>query len=297
MIIDIKTGKKLTERTDEHGRPITNPDVLAEIDRIESMGKRIPVNLQIRLKNLKRDGDQAKNRNKIKRVSPAAPNSETLQDLNNQTPTNSIREALKAVKNIINDVYNGESPIAAIKKSCLSPRVFYNLLDGKPTPSLKKSIRIEQALIKNKNAQFPDTHSNLHSNSVLNDNPQDPDYSDDNEVCKIYDTLNELKSEFVRARCIFAEFCLYKREMLENQLLNGEIDSATYATLANDYKYLAAKFAPSMYGDKISIESTITQKTTSMPSMDKVQELNALINNNLLTDESIKEAEYTEVDK
>lgn len=290
MIIDIKTGKKLTERTDEHGRPITNPDVLAEIDRIESMGKRAPVNLQIRLKNLKRDGDQAKNRNKLKRVGPAAPNSETLQDLNNQTPTNSIREALKAVKNIINDVYNGESPIAAMKKSCLSPRVFYNLIDGKPTPSLKKSIRIEQAIIKNKNAQN-------NNNIILNETPQDPDYIDDDEVCRIYDTLDELKSEFVRARCIFAEFCLYKREMLENQLLNGEIDSATYATLANDYKYLAAKFAPSMYGDRISIESTITQKTTSMPSMDKVQELNALINNNLLAGESIKEAEYVEADK
>lgn len=296
MIIDIKTGKKLTERTDEHGRPITNPDVLAEIDRIESMGKRAPVNLQIRLKNLKRDGDQAKNRNKIRRASPAAPNSESLQDLNN-SPTNSIREALKAVKNIINDVYNGESPIAAIKKSCLSPRVFYNLIDGKPTPSLKKSIRIEQALIKNKNAQNPNTQPNTHNNIILNDTPQDPDYIDDSEVGKIYDTLNELKSEFVRARCIFAEFCLYKREMLENQLLNGEIDSSTYATLANDYKYLAAKFAPSMYGDRISIESTITQKTTSTPSMDKVQELNLLINNNLLAGESIKEAEYVEADK
>ena len=86
-----------------------------------------------------------------------------------------------------------------------------------------------------------------------------------------------LKAEYYRARCLLAEFYLQRRESLENDLKNGRIDSSTYSCLSNDYKYLAGKFAPLAYGDKIRLDIT-SENATSTPDNNTLAELNNLIN-------------------
>lgn len=86
-----------------------------------------------------------------------------------------------------------------------------------------------------------------------------------------------LKADFFRARCLLAEFYLQRRESLENDLKNGRIDSSTYSCLSADYKYLAGKFAPLAYGDKIRLDIT-AENVTSAPDNNTLAELNNLIN-------------------
>lgn len=99
----------------------------------------------------------------------------------------------------------------------------------------------------------------------------------------------EEKQNFYRARCLLAEYYLYKRESLESDLLTGHIDSATYSTLANDYKYLAGKLAPLAYGDKIQLDAQIVKADISESiNADKIKQLNNLLQSNII------DAEYTE---
>ena len=90
--------------------------------------------------------------------------------------------------------------------------------------------------------------------------------------------FSEEKQNFFRARCLLAEYYLYKRESLEKDLLNGRIDSATYSTLANDYKYLAGKLHPAAYGDKIQLDAQINkQSTVEVLNTDKIKALSDMI--------------------
>lgn len=114
---------------------------------------------------------------------------------------------------------------------------------------------------------------------------------------RVFETLRELKSEFSRARALFAEFCLFRREQLEAQLLAGEIDTATYTTLSADYKYLAGKFAPAIYGDKITVNSNITHNVTTAVDTSKVVRLNSLLAGALPPPDEAKDAAWEEVDK
>lgn len=101
--------------------------------------------------------------------------------------------------------------------------------------------------------------------------------------------FTEEKQNFYRARCLLAEFYLYKRESLEKDLLTGRIDSSTYSTLANDYKYLAGKLHPAAYGDKIQLDAQIKQhKTVEMINGEKIKELNNLLNADII------DADFTE---
>ena len=72
-----------------------------------------------------------------------------------------------------------------------------------------------------------------------------------------------------------AEYYLSRREYLEEDLRNNKIDSSTYSTLANDYKYLAGKLAPLAYGDKIQLDAQINKtQTYELINSDKVKQLN-----------------------
>lgn len=95
--------------------------------------------------------------------------------------------------------------------------------------------------------------------------------------------FEEEKQNFYRARCCLAEFYLYKREALEDDMRAGRIDSSVYSTLSNDYKYLAGKLAPLAYGDKITLDANINKAhTLEVISSDKIKELNSLINSNII---------------
>lgn len=97
------------------------------------------------------------------------------------------------------------------------------------------------------------------------------------------------KIKFLSARCCLAEYYLHRRETLESDLLSGRIDSSTYSTLANDYKYLAGKLHPAAYGDKIQLDAQINkQNTLEIINGDKIKELNSLLNSEII------DAEYTE---
>lgn len=272
----ISLEKNQTQRIDSYGRPITRPEVLAEIARIEALPKeKITAAERMRLHNLKKDGDFAKNKNKCRHSTPKQPAQTTLAELNNPE-TAGGGNTIAQIREIIEKVYNGTNPISAIKESQLTPRRFYNYLDGNlKTTELRKAIdelRTEQGedLISNDEEFFRN---------------------------KVFDTLRELKSEFSRARTLFAEFCLFRREQLEAQLLAGEIDSATYTTLSADYKYLAGKFAPAIYGDKITVSSSVTHNVTAAVDTNKVARLNSLLAGALPAPDEAKIADWEEVDK
>lgn len=253
MIIDFNTGKK-TERIDGNGQPITDSRVLAEIERLENIPKESrKAKENIRLNGLLKNGNNAKNKNILTREAKKhasgrkpSPENTTLEELNQEKPKRDKTPILEVVRAIIDSVYNGINPIKAIKDSPLTPRQFYNLLDGNIKGQERLFTVDELEEIKQKKINF-----------------------------------EEIKKDFTRARGIFAEFCLFKREELESQLLAGEIDCSTYSTLSNDYKYLAGKFAPAIYGDKVSIETTTTHNVNHSINAEQVKSLNALLNKGL----------------
>lgn len=99
----------------------------------------------------------------------------------------------------------------------------------------------------------------------------------------------EQKKKYFNARICLAEYYLYRRESLEKDLLNGKIDSSTYSTLANDYKYLAGKLAPLAYGEKIQLDAQIVKADiTESISADKIKQLNNLLQSNII------DADFTE---
>lgn len=238
MIISFKTGKPIEKkRFDKRGRPITRPEVLAELERIEAKPYKLrPPKENIRLAALRRDGDSVKNKNKLRRVEQKAPDQTTLAELNNNPATPA--DTLGAAKAIINDVYSGMLPISAIRNNGLTPRKFYTFLE------------------KSENAA--------------------------------------LRASYFSARECLAEFALYKRELLEKQLLAGEIDSSTYAALANDYKYLAAKCYPKLYGDKLTIDSNTTTTVNHTIDASKVLQLNQMLNGGALPAPAVVDAEFEE---
>lgn len=109
-------------------------------------------------------------------------------------------------------------------------------------------------------------------------------------LCFIDNTENkDLKNLYYNARVVLAEWYLEKRERLENDLKTGRIDSSTYSTLANDYKYLAGKLAPLAYGDKIQLDAQIVKADISEGiNADKIKQLNNLLQSNII------DADFTE---
>lgn len=95
--------------------------------------------------------------------------------------------------------------------------------------------------------------------------------------------FSEEKNQFYIARCCLAEYYLSRREYLEEDLRSNKIDSSTYSTLANDYKYLAGKLAPLAYGDKIQLDAQINKtQTYELINSDKVKQLNSLLNPDII---------------
>lgn len=100
------------------------------------------------------------------------------------------------------------------------------------------------------------------------------------------------KQKYFSARCCLAEYYLHRRESLERDLLSGKIDSSTYSTLANDYKYLAGKLAPLAYGDKIQLDAQIVKADISESiNSEKIKQLNKLLQSNII------DADFTEDSK
>lgn len=274
----ISLEKNQPQRIDKHGRPITRPEVLAEIARIESLPRKNRTTAEcMRLHNLKKDGDFAKNKNKCKCTTPKEPKITTLDELNTAAADDATN-IIAQIREIIEKVYNGTNPITAIKESQLTPRRFYNYLDGNLKPNELREAIAEIQHTQNSDTINPERRAEYFRN-------------------KVFETLRELKSEFSRARALFAEFCLFRREQLEAQLLAGEIDSATYTTLSADYKYLAGKFAPAIYGDKITVNSSVTHNVTTAVDTSKVVRLNSLLAGALPPPDEAKDAAWEEVDK
>lgn len=101
----------------------------------------------------------------------------------------------------------------------------------------------------------------------------------------------EEKKKYFSARCCLAEYYLYRRESLERDLLSGKIDSSTYSTLANDYKYLAGKLAPLAYGEKIQLDAQIVKADISESiSNEKIKQLNSLLQSNIIDADFIEDS-------
>ena len=104
-----------------------------------------------------------------------------------------------------------------------------------------------------------------------------------------------LKNEYLMARECYAEFLLYHRQQLEEQLIAGEIDSSTYSAIASDIKFLSSKLFPKMYGDKVTLETEVKHNVSLSVNNDKVLQLNELLNKPKLLDQKITDAEFEEV--
>lgn len=226
--------------TDRSGNPITRPEVIAEYKRIKAIPhKQRTAKEGIRLNNILKYGDNCPNKNKMRETQSKPPVNPDLKTLN------SIRlkpkDEKSALKEAIENIYNGINPIQAIIQSGLTPRKFYLLIE-------KNEFSFE-------------------------------------------------KIDYLHARECYAEFCLYKRERLEKQLLAGEIDSSTYRTIADDYKFLAMKFYPKMYGDRINIEANSTTTVTHTIDNQRIMQLNQMLSGGLLEDKRTVDAEFEEVDK
>lgn len=101
----------------------------------------------------------------------------------------------------------------------------------------------------------------------------------------------EEKQKYFSARCCLAEYYLYRRESLEKDLLSGRIDSSTYNTLANDYKYLAGKLAPLAYGDKIQLDAQIIKADiTDTINSEKIKQLNTLLQSSIIDADFVEES-------
>lgn len=101
----------------------------------------------------------------------------------------------------------------------------------------------------------------------------------------------EQKKKYFNARICLAEYYLYKRESLEKDLLSGRIDSSTYSTLANDYKYLAGKLAPLAYGEKIQLDAQIIKADINESiSSEKIKQLNNLLQSNIIDADFIEDS-------
>lgn len=222
---------------DRQGRKIKDPRVISELDRITAIPReKRNTKDQIRLGRLRRDGDDARAKNKLVTVEKKEPTQETLSDINTAGTAPTTAEL---VQNIIANIYSGLNPIEAIKKNNYSPMKFFKELD------------------KEQNFQ--------------------------------------LKKEYFSAREAYAEFCLYRREQLEKDLLSGNIDSSTYSALANDYKFLASKCFPKMYGDKVTLETEVKHNVSLSVNNDKVLQLNEMLNAPKLLDSKVTDAEFEEV--
>lgn len=107
-----------------------------------------------------------------------------------------------------------------------------------------------------------------------------------------------IKSKYYNSRILLAEWYLERRESLEKDLRANKIDSSTYSTLANDYKYLAGKLAPLAYGDKIQLDAQIVKADlTESINADKIKQLNSLLNANIIDCEYIESAPARVEDK
>lgn len=222
---------------DRKGNKITDARVISEIERISNIPcEKRAVKDKIRLSRLRRDGDDARAKNKLVTVEKKDPIQETLSDINTAGTAPTTAEL---VQNIISDIYSGLNPIEAIKKNNYSPMNFFKELD------------------KEQNFQ--------------------------------------LKKEYFSAREAYAEYCLYRREQLEQDLLSGNIDSSTYSVLASDYKFLASKCFPKMYGDKVTLETEVKHNVNLSVNNDKVLQLNEMLNKNRQIESKIKDAEFEEV--
>lgn len=207
---------------DKNGNKILNPLVRSELERIIAIPHkdRTPKD-NIRLAAIRRDGDNVRNKNKFRQVTPAAPDPTTLGSLNK---TRKPEMSAQLAQEIIDSIYDGKSPIQSIKEIGATPKSFFNFLDEEEKRG---------------------------------------NYS--------------LKSSYFLARECLAEFYLYKRDLYEQQLLAGEIDSSTYAAVTNDIKYLVGKLFPRIYGDRVTIDTNVRSSVSVEASPERIQRLNALL--------------------
>lgn len=111
---------------DKNGNKILNPLVRSELERIIAIPHkdRTPKD-NIRLAAIRRDGDNVRNKNKFKQVTPTTPDPTTLAELNRPAGQMSAQ----AAQEVIDRMYLGESPIQAIKNCNYTPKSFFCFLD------------------------------------------------------------------------------------------------------------------------------------------------------------------------
>ena len=93
--------------------------------------------------------------------------------------------------------------------------------------------------------------------------------------CKWKRENDELFNLYTRSIQDKAEMIVFEINQTMNDLRHGEIDAPTARVLIDTYKWMAAKFYPKMFGDKLDITSD-NQKINST--------------NVILTDEQVKDA-------
>lgn len=228
---------------DKSGNPITKPELIAEIRRIDSLDIKTAKD-KLRRHTIYKYGDNAqpstvakakKNNNLLNK--DELTQTQTRTRVTKRTNVNRPQDHLTEdkIKTVIEDIYNGLDPVSACKKN--------NVTYMKFSKELNK------------------------------------------------DGFSSLKNEFLNARVTLADNYIFKINTLQDKLLKGEVDACTYSAIARDLMYLAGKFAPATFGDKISIEKTQKVEVNHTIDQNKIASLNKLL---ALPSNEI-EAEFEEV--
>lgn len=212
---------------DKSGKPITNPELIAEVKRINALEK--PTAKETRRKKaILKHGDnsypsrtaQAIKNNNPQKIADVYKELDVENETKNQTPDNNPTPINKP-QTVICLIEQGNDPIAACKLAGINYRKFLNELEK-------------------------------------------PDFKNE-------------KLDFLRARTILADTYIYKLNILQQKLLEGIIDQGTYSAISRDLLYLAGKFAPATFGDKISIEKNEKIEVNHTVDQTKIANLNKLL--------------------
>lgn len=243
MQIAIEKSEK--KRIDKSGNPITDPAVLAEIERIEQKQANreyVTAKEKINLAKLLKYGDKATNRNRLTKPEKTKPAGQLLNLATDKEIT------VSQIDEVIGDIFQGISPAESLAKHNMSPRSFYTHL---------KSPSINQAY-----------------NNYIKDKQKELYNLDD---VKYTDSSSALLEVFSRAREVYAESCLGQLTELSKQLRAGQIDSSSYNAITYNLRWIMSKLFPAQYAEKIAVAQDVRIQNKQELNLEKVKELAALI--------------------
>lgn len=87
----------------------------------------------------------------------------------------------------------------------------------------------------------------------------------------------DVARSFIKARAAAADEYLRRREFLERELLDGNLDTKTYKVLTDSYFWLAERMFPELYGTRLKVEQNNTDTVIHELQPEAVKQFNRLL--------------------